>query len=1659
MKSKIFREIGSIEHPEKDGLTLSIVSPCANMVVMTVRVRISTEILAVPGAKRWYDFHLTGQERVAGIRCGVYSFHISKTFFGRTKGKIDGLELYGLERASFDPWIPISASPYDSWQALGSLEGKLTRSQRLCLIIHGLTSCASLFDCRATAAYDKAILSSITTETFLVGDFEMGDALNQLVASASEDERQDLLDNALIVSCLGLLEQLLNNFFVQQTGGTETRSSVWRQYRPILRAYLRCVAAVARLRPNTYFRSHERFSASIAKKIRMLLDDEILRSLENAEIISDFVELALLECAVARNFGENFDSQKKFADFTLIKPVLTGTNRLLVQRATLEVLNFCKKYSTEENLSEEETDLFVTAHSMGVYYCCDFCDKHIKGVRYAFEDEDNHIDLCRTCYNDAYQYANALDFSESEDVVLGADSKEDRPRLNCAEVERLKPHSEVTESSGIDPDKDATGQVRAQVFERKQLFGDFVDGLVCTIGNMVAVELEKQQLHVSPLIALVDELSHVSEHGSRCDREAWLTRKFVEGLSWTLQRLQPRSPLTSEMTSLLVCVQNFTLALTSLVVPDQEARDYLINPFNDDGSHRLVDTESSPRYKCNHGIPAALRTLEQGSLSQRAFYSCSMKSKAHKCNFFEWSDGPSRRPLFNEIVARKIWEMISTAQHGRRHSTERLLCFLVRQLLSAIETSARDETKGRETTWQKTHEEELRNFGDGVFCSVCHIHDNFDDSPCDEKFQPPNPNSNAAQARSILELLALVGEEGEVDLWFDPLCSILVSPHENTLSFRPLAKRCLFQLCGKSPSLFLEVRDTFLFKNRFESLMAMCQEVMDYCLILSKKASQQKRRGQDVEELKWKKLSLREIIGATDLITENAVLRDCSSKFGAALEELLLHASKRPKNWKAFCQSKGSRPTSNEGGDSYPHSICDVLALPSLLTGDNRVHSMKLASLAFPSLSLPTSDQEHSIAPSEAHSPSGKISHGVKEDDIFAFIIRFVCGDESQEVRRLAIVVARGLCDGELEAAQLFTRLLTRQAALIGNMGKLFVEFFDLLNTLVRATRKEYMDSHSMLALVECFFCEQTSANHCDQFGGAIFCFETKKRLAIQRTRFDLVPCGHIISRPPTKTKIKRHPEQVGRFARFRLKTGPNSSSSNEFNHFVVLPHRSVISEIHFEINDPHGRFVKTINFYYSPRPVNSPADLKEAEYLHLWKPCGKLNLEKAVEKISMKLEDPVAASNIRIEFDEFYERPGSHKSDEFVIHCPRCMRVVTNAHGVCGSCGEVAFQCRKCRHINYDRLNAYLCVECGYCASGGLAYELTAAIATNAVAITCDHDYKEALSMFAWGSKISEDLRSALKASLGALSFDNLKKPAIGDSARIARAFEGQLPLKPSSTERKLELPSLKQFDKLGSAVRAIAEKRKCSLDAADRSISQHTVNRHLRGFHRDDFDDASEFFGGLLESSGMSTGLDRLMASVRRQRERNDNPDTTQQDSRQHQPLPKNGVAECDHLYHLVHEAQRECFRLKRRIEAWQRLETGSMFSDEHESLTCFQPSRCSICSPLVTRQLLMLWHSLFLLDPREARINDGMLAILLSEDVTTMNDVQEMKRKIVKDIAVKSEKGRSAILEALSNRMIDRHCAEIIGTILKEEVDADIVKPFLSLADRILDCDLAL
>lgn len=51
--------------------------------------------------------------------------------------------------------------------------------------------------------------------------------------------------------------------------------------------------------------------------------------------------------------------------------------------------------------------------------------------------------------------------------------------------------------------------------------------------------------------------------------------------------------------------------------------------------------------------------------------------------------------------------------------------------------------------------------------------------------------------------------------------------------------------------------------------------------------------------------------------------------------------------------------------------------------------------------------------------------------------------------------------------------------------------------------------------------------------------------------------------------------------------------------------------------------------------------------------------------------------------------------SDKELMCCPRCNKAVEDKYGIC-TCGENAYQCLKCRNINYENLDAFLCNECG---------------------------------------------------------------------------------------------------------------------------------------------------------------------------------------------------------------------------------------------------------------------------------------------------------------------------------------------------------------------------
>jgi len=336
--------------------------------------------------------------------------------------------------------------------------------------------------------------------------------------------------------------------------------------------------------------------------------------------------------------------------------------------------------------------------------------------------------------------------------------------------------------------------------------------------------------------------------------------------------------------------------------------------------------------------------------------------------------------------------------------------------------------------------------------------------------------------------------------------------------------------------------------------------------------------------------------------------------------------------------------------------------------------------------------------------------------------------------------------------------------------------------------------------------------------------------------------------------------------------------------------------------------------------------------------------------------------------------------------------------------------------------------------------------IASNAATITCDKDMKAAMNMFSVSAHIVEDVTEVLRQKLQSLSDDVSTTPRLPhlviDSKLMATDIMDE---KVSSI--------LQRFSKRGAIVKAIAQHRR-----NDPGAQSHDGNILNRLSEEDDNNEAHDVLGGLLERAGVSRDsndpVSRLIAQVHRQRERRARRSSTSKppitDSSK-SPLELT-LDQCEKLHRVLHEAQRECFALERRMDAWRRLERGDLTIKLQKP---FAPSTCSHCAVAVAHQMLLLWRSLLVSSPSTVPVHKKLIMLLLSHDHASNRMLQELKRETARDVAVVSEQGRELLYASLKLRLVemqDVHCAEILGMILKDaKMDTATKQRFVSLAEE--------
>jgi E3 ubiquitin-protein ligase UBR4 len=169
------------------------------------------------------------------------------------------------------------------------------------------------------------------------------------------------------------------------------------------------------------------------------------------------------------------------------------------------------------------------------------------------------------------------------------------------------------------------------------------------------------------------------------------------------------------------------------------------------------------------------------------------------------------------------------------------------------------------------------------------------------------------------------------------------------------------------------------------------------------------------------------------------------------------------------------------------------------------------------------------------------------------------------------------------------------------------------------------------------------------------------------------------------------HPEQS--MSTLKLSSIKLDSRSTTTAQIFKLSGAYELSKVNIRLSElKRSKMVKRINLYYSNKTVGSAVELKNRS--ELWLKAQSTVLVSGQTEVKIEFVVPIVACNLIIEFAEFYE---TQKNTDEQMHCPRCSALVASNPGVCSNCGENVYQCAKCRSINYDEKDPFLCNSCGF--------------------------------------------------------------------------------------------------------------------------------------------------------------------------------------------------------------------------------------------------------------------------------------------------------------------------------------------------------------------------
>jgi len=929
ISGKLCRESAdSISSTGVDGFTVSVrIKPKPNFdstdAIVALRILVgATSLNSIPrrlliagrelelerDTQKWYCFHLTLQEIASSVRNDFVTIVVSSTHSSLSSPIIDAIECFGFPRREMESWVAnaLTSVVSDGAEFPEQTSNKIDSQEdiavpellRLCLQCFAML-CSLQNTQLALLPPDRDILEGLIELTAIEPDHDIKESIDSILLTFEGDAevRESFHDNAVLKGCTAYLSKCQHVLSGDQSD-LNTFEARWQCICSPLAACFEAAILVAKCRPLNYFQYVGDNSLSPAAIARSFIPHCFMVTSSNLNIVGLFVELCLMEMAVATRSGAG--PKAEIGRFDGLRNMLICKNMSVVSLTCSTITGFCRKYEAPSPLEGVDCDLFAV-QKMVAYYRCDSCGLFpIKDIRFSLSDDARPFDLCQSCHRLAHAFAERVQFNRKRDVLVHGETVGQDMKLSCAEVKDMRPVKIRSEGSKHEGDGneskdvpcDATGM---EFVQRQQLFDDFMDRLFSEVVGFLVEELKDRGLEVESWIHLATSIVHHSGNGDRkTERAKRLGKVLVRVLSSCLALVGSESGFCGNRARALSNTKVLLRNLAKLVVADEGALVILDNSVSGTEDH---DSSIGPTCP-GHGIAAIRRKHTSGANEGKKFYTCPSDSYS-RCNFFLWENefdpDDEQQPLshFNDEVAKCLWGYISEPPgidseasevgFGRFRTTSSvslLLCdFIATQASSLLKrhgSTNRDDLHSLDGIGVR---DPFRELSDGVFCSRARLQNGT--AVTKALASPLSIRSRASLLRSpsasqgaemlvvetveaTFSLLALVAGPGAVSTsrWAPLLCEILLSA-QDTVILR-LCKRALFQLCGQQKGLYASTRANYSFSFHRRKLVEILTNLVKEALIVKEKARQSGHHWRASEPLKLRNLRAGDCLGTEE---------------------------------------------------------------------------------------------------------------------------------------------------------------------------------------------------------------------------------------------------------------------------------------------------------------------------------------------------------------------------------------------------------------------------------------------------------------------------------------------------------------------------------------------------------------------------------------------------------------------------------------------------------------------------------------------------------------------------------------------------------------------------------------------------------------------------